>query len=150
VRLFMGEWQSHRRCPENFSAVTGEACDQPDTDSFYGWGALMPALGVAEIMDVTPWGGWEITHAGESSLGPVLVPGGRAVVESSKGLMTVRLNGRAVLRTNLPGRFRRIVLGDRVVSLSLPSASDGKDGGRWLEFPAHAGLRVLAARLGEG
>ena len=93
------------------------------------WTPLMPALGVAEIMDVTPWGGWEITHAGESSLGPVLVPGGRAVVESSKGLMTVRLNGRAVLRTNLPGRFRRIVLGDRSSACRSPLLRTGRMAG---------------------
>lgn len=150
VRLFMGEWQAHRRCPENFSAVTGEACDQPDTDPFYGWGALMPALGVAEVMDVTPWGGWEITHVADGSLGPVLAPGGRAVVDSSEAVMTVRLNGRAVLRTSLTGRFRQIVLGGRMVSLVLPATAGGKDSGKWLEFPAHAGRRVLAARLGDG
>ena len=36
-----------RKCPENFSAVTGDAFDQPDTDSFYGWGALMPFIALA-------------------------------------------------------------------------------------------------------
>lgn len=148
VRLFMGEWQAHRRCPENFSAVTGEACDQPDTDTFYGWGALMPALGVAEFMDVTPWGGWELTHRGDGSLGPIQAPGGRAEVESSKGVMTVRLNGQAVLRTNLTGRFRKIVLDGRIISLTIPAAPEGSDGDRWLEFPAYAGRPVLAARLG--
>jgi putative isomerase len=150
VSLFMGEWHAHRRSPENFSAVTGEACDQPDTDPFYGWGALMPALGVAEVMDVTPWSGWEITHAADGSLGPVLAPGGRAIVESVDGVMTVLLNGRAVLRTNLTGRFRQIVLDARIISLVLPAAPDGAGGDRWLEFPAHAGRQVLAARLGGG
>ncbi len=45
-RLFRGEW-ARRNCPENYSAVTGEALDQPDTDSFYGWGALMPFIALA-------------------------------------------------------------------------------------------------------
>jgi putative isomerase len=45
-RLFQRAWAS-RKCPENFSAVTGEAFDQPDTDSFYGWGALMPFISLA-------------------------------------------------------------------------------------------------------
>jgi hypothetical protein len=64
--------------------------------------------------------------------------------------MTVLLNGRAVLRTNLTGRFRQIVLDARIVSLVLPAAPDGAGGDRWLEFPAHAGRQVLAARLGGG
>ncbi|HEX6102985.1 MAG TPA: trehalase family glycosidase, partial [Alphaproteobacteria bacterium] len=45
-RLFQRAW-AMRKCPENFSAVTGEAFDQPDTDSFYGWGALMPFISLA-------------------------------------------------------------------------------------------------------
>lgn len=57
-RLFMGEWTRHRRCPENYNAVTGVATDQSDTDTFYGWGALLPLLAVAEITDATPWDGW--------------------------------------------------------------------------------------------
>jgi putative isomerase len=46
-RLFERAWAG-RTCPENFSAVTGEAFDQPDTDSFYGWGALMPFIALAQ------------------------------------------------------------------------------------------------------
>ncbi|HVG82827.1 MAG TPA: trehalase family glycosidase [Methylomirabilota bacterium] len=45
-RLFQRAW-AMRKCPENFSAATGEAFDQPDTDSFYGWGALMPFIALA-------------------------------------------------------------------------------------------------------
>src|SRR5690606_15619103 len=94
------------------------------------------------------WGGWELTHRGDGSLGPIQAPGGRAEVESSKGVMTVRLNGQAVLRTNLTGRFRKIVLDGRIISLTIPAAPEGSDGDRWLEFPAYAGRPVLAARLG--
>ena len=41
--LFQRAW-SQRLCPENYSAESGEALDQPDTDSFYGWGALLPFM----------------------------------------------------------------------------------------------------------
>lgn len=146
VRLFMGEWRNGR-CPENFSAVTGEACDQPDTDPYYSWGALMPALGVAEIMDVTPWGGWEITHGADGSLGPVLVPGGRATLETGKGVMTLRLNGQPLLRTSLKGRFRNVAFGRGSVRLTLPPAAGHGDGKSWIEFPSFAGRELLAARL---
>jgi putative isomerase len=55
-RLFQRAWAS-RKCPENFNAVTGDAFDQPDTDSFYGWGALMPFIALAEEIGLSPWDG---------------------------------------------------------------------------------------------
>ena len=76
-RLFRGEWEANRHCPENFGSVSGRALDQPDTDSFYGWGALMPAIAVAETTDITPWGGFEVTHDESICLGPLLTPLGR-------------------------------------------------------------------------
>jgi putative isomerase len=147
MRLFMGEWRNGR-CGENFSAVTGEVCDQPDTDPFYSWGALMPALGVAEVMDVTPWNGWEITHGEDGMLGPVLAPGGRATVATDGGIMTLRLNGETVLRTNLKGRFRHLVVGQSGVSVVLPAAVDRQRAAPWIEFPAIGGRDMLTARLG--
>ena len=147
VSLFMAEWSTHGRCPENFNAVTGEACDQPDTDPYYAWGALMPALGVAEVMDVTPWNGWELTHAADGSLGPILAPGGRAVVETRDGVLTLLLDGTPFLRTNLTGRFRRLSVGALGVQVTVPPTADRRDGTFWLEFPAYAGRMALAAHL---
>jgi putative isomerase len=146
LRLFMAEWSIHGRCPENFSAVTGEACDQPDTDPFYSWGALMPALGVAEVMDVTPWSGWELTHAADGRLGPMLSPGGRAMVEVAAGVLSLSLDGRIVLRTNLTGRFCHLRLSEQGTRLGLPP-TDGRQGPAWIEFPNLTGSSVLAARL---
>ncbi|KAA0020393.1 glycoside hydrolase family 37 [Salinicola corii] len=53
-RLFQVGWKN-RICGENFHAETGAVTDQPDTDTFYSWGALMAALAIAQIGDVTPW-----------------------------------------------------------------------------------------------
>jgi len=41
--MFDAHW-SDRQCGENYSAVDGAIRDQPDTDTFYTWGALLPAL----------------------------------------------------------------------------------------------------------
>ncbi len=46
-RLFELNWRE-RLCGENFNAETGAVHDQPDTDGFYAWGALLPALSVLE------------------------------------------------------------------------------------------------------
>ena len=56
-RLFSKAWQQ-RQCPENFNAVSGIALDQPDTDSFYTWGALLPYLAVVDAdvkSNPNPW-----------------------------------------------------------------------------------------------
>jgi putative isomerase len=146
-KLFMGEWRSHRRCPENFSAVTGEALDQPDTDSFYGWGALMPAIAVAETTDITPWDGFEVTHGDSICLGPLLTPLGMTTIDSGSGVLSVTVAGERRLATNLKGRITHIELGRNAASLLLPPGAAA-----WIELPgtpiAHATLdgRPIAAK----
>jgi len=130
LKLFMGEWHVHRRCPENFSAVTGQALDQPDTDSFYGWGALMPAIAVAETTDITPWDGFEVTHGESICLGPLLTPLGMTTIDSGSGVLTVTTSGERRLATSLKGRIARIELRRNSVSLQLPAGAAG-----WIELP---------------
>jgi putative isomerase len=60
-RLFQRAW-ADRNCPENFSAVTGEAFDQSDTDSFYGWGALMPFIALSEQVGLAPRDVWTLAE----------------------------------------------------------------------------------------
>jgi putative isomerase len=147
-RLFQGEW-ARRNCPENFSAVTGEALDQPDTDFFYGWGALMPTMAVGEITDVNPWNGWEIIHgAGDSSVGPLLTPAGTAFVQSVSAWMKVIVSGDTILQATVPGRYRHIEIGERAMRLVLPPIPADDDRKRWLAFPQVPRERVAAARLG--
>jgi putative isomerase len=147
-RLFQGEW-ARRNCPENYSAVTGEALDQPDTDSFYGWGALMPTMAVGEITDVNPWNGWEITHGlGDSSVGPLLTPAGPAFVQSVSAWMKVIVGSDTILQATVPGRYRHIELGEHAIRLVLPPIPADDDAKRWLAFPQVPRGRVTSARLG--
>lgn len=142
LKLFMGEWQGHRRCPENFSAVTGEALDQPDTDSFYGWGALMPAIAVAETTDITPWDGFEVTHGESICLGPLLTPLGMTTINSNSGVLTVTTSGERRLATSLKGRIARIELRRNSASMLLPPGAAG-----WIELPgAPIAFAVLDGR----
>ena len=120
TRLFAQSW-AKRQCPENFSADTGEADDQPDTDTFYGWGGLMPMLGVAELIDVTPWHGWEITHRpGDWSLGPLIAFGRQAVLTARDGWLSLSLDGGEMLRSSVPGRLRHITIAANAFSCRLP------------------------------
>jgi putative isomerase len=105
VKLFAAAW-AKRQMPENFSAETGAADDQVDTDLFYGWGGLMPLIGINEIIDVTPWSGWEINprptgSSGDWRLGPLLAFGRVAELMSEGGWLTLKLDAQPVLRTDI-------------------------------------------------
>lgn len=129
--LFAAAW-ARRQCPENFNADTGLGDDQPDTDLFYGWGLLMPLLAVNEIIDVTPWHGWEITHQpGDWKLGPLNAFGRSAEIAAQGGRLTLSLDGRHVFATDIPGRFRQIEIASGGIAFEPPSAGgnvylDGK------------------------
>ncbi len=99
--------------PENFSAETGAADDQVDTDLFYGWGGLMPLIGINEIIDVTPWKGWEINPrpagaSGDWRLGPLLAFGRMAELVSEGGWLTLTWMATAVFRTDIATTLSRI------------------------------------------
>jgi len=148
-RLFSGEW-ARRNCPENYNAITGEALDQPDTDSFYGWGALMPYMAVGDVTDVNPWNGWEITHGSDDVLvGPLVTPVGPALVQSASARMTVVVGTDTVLQATVPGRYRHIELGERACRLVLPPIPSGDEGKYWIAFPTIDRERVMSARLGD-
>jgi len=118
--LFGQAW-AKRQCPENFNAETGLADDQPDTDLFYGWGLLLPLLAVNEIVDVTPWNGWEVTHQpGNWRLGPLNAFGGKAEIAAADGVMSLTLDGARVFATEIRGRFRHVVIGDGRLSFEAP------------------------------
>lgn len=119
--VFQQAW-ANRQCPENFSAETGAADDQPDTDLFYGWGVLMPITALNETIDVTPWHGWEITHrAGDWQLGPLLAFGRSAELVAKGGRFTLKLDGKTVFATDIPGRFRQVEIGAGRIAFEPPS-----------------------------
>ena len=120
--LFGTAW-AKRQCPENFNAETGQADDQPDTDLFYGWGLLLPLLAVNEIIDVTPWHGWEVTHApGDWHLGPLNAFGGRTSIAAKDGRLSLSLNGRQIFATDIPGRFSHIEIKPGRLAFEPPPA----------------------------
>lgn len=120
--LFAQAW-TKRQCPENFNADTGLADDQPDTDLFYGWGLLLPLLAVNEIVDVTPWHGWEITHQpGNWRLGPLNAFGSTAEIAANGGRLTLALAGKRVFATDIPGRFRQMEIAPRGIAFAPPIA----------------------------
>ena len=145
--LFNLAWKGRRLCPENYNAETGEPLDQPDTEGFYGWGALMPAMAVGEVMDVNPWTGWEIVNDGAAlELGPVETPVGPATLTIADGAATLRKGEVPVLVTNLRGRLSRLSLSDTALAVTLPEAVDAD---AYLRLPEVVGARIVMARIGD-
>ena len=124
--LFSRSWNGRRLCPENYNAETGEALDQPDTEGFYCWGALMALLAVGRVMDIGPWRGWEVVNDGEPTrLGPLASPIGQVCVAISEGVLDISRDQRQLLVTNVRGALSHLSFGEGGVSFVLPPiASD--------------------------
>jgi putative isomerase len=145
--LFRSAWDERRICAENYNAETGEPLDGPDTDGFYGWGALMPAMAVGEVMDHTPWGGWEIVNTGEDlTLGPVESPVGPATLTVAGGVLTLMKGETPMLVTDLAGRLSGLRFAEGLFVVMLP---DAVAPGCRLTLPGIAADAVLLARIGE-
>lgn len=156
--LFRREWEERRHAHENWNAVTGAGCDQGDSDTFYGWSALMPWLAAAEWMDWTPWEGWSVTHGNPDpaasspdawaprSIGPVWTGQGWCSTVAKGGWFSIRLNGQTVLRTNIVGRFRHVQIRREFIGLDAPPGLVTGDGAPpVIELPGVSPLRVAAA-----
>jgi putative isomerase len=125
MKLFEKSW-ADRVIAENYNAETGEAMDQGDTDPFYSWGALLPLLGVADIMDINPWAGWELRNTGEpGSLGPVETPIGPVTVAVAQGTLSLSTTRGTLLETPTRGRIANLTLAETCVSMTLhPEVGD--------------------------
>lgn len=148
--MFARPWREARFCAENYGAQDGAVTDQPDTDTFYGWGALMPAMAVAEVCDVSPWNGWSVANSGEDvKLGPMRCPCGWARCEVRGGVLAVSVDDRPVLRTNVRGRLRDLRLETASLGLELPLPASAPGERPWLELPGVAVEEMTTARLRE-
>lgn len=119
--LFMLNWAEDRICGENFSATTGRADDQPDTDLFYTWGALLAYVAVAETTDVTPWQGWTLNNTGaDVFLDGFLSAAGNASLKVQDATLTVSAAGKTLLETTARGRLTHTVLTGTTRAVTLP------------------------------
>ena len=105
--LFTPAWEK-RLAPENFNATTGEGLDQPDTDSFYSWTALLPFLKTASLIDIDPWQGWVAVNEGEDmELGPMRSPWGMVHAKRAGGIFQIiGQDGSVKFETRDAGRVR--------------------------------------------
>lgn len=104
-RLFTGSWDERRLSPENYHAQTGEGLDQPDTDPFYSWSALLPFMQHTRTMSFLPWQGWQLRNEGENfTVGPVMTPLGAVTVMRKGKTLTLKRGEETVFTTDKQGR----------------------------------------------
>ncbi len=146
LALFMQSWTSDRYCGENYSAETGAILDQPDTDRFCTWGAMLAMLGVAEILDVNPWGGLEIVNTGDPvTLGPIATPAGRMTLTVADGRLALHRGRTRLLDTDFVGRLTHVEFEAGCIALRLQAADPGRT--VFFAFPTVARATVVSARL---
>jgi putative isomerase len=104
-RLFLRSWEERRLSPENYHPETGEGLDQPDTDPFYSWSALLPFIAHARIMSFSPWRGWQLRNDGNDfTLGPVMTPLGTVTLTRRDGKLSLARGEEIVFTTENQGR----------------------------------------------
>lgn len=141
--LFMDAWRNHRAVPENYDAETGWRPGRSDTDWFYSWGALMPAMAVAELAGVDPWNGWTVCNEGDYELGPHLTAAGQVSIRSASGIIEVARGEAVLLRTDVRGRITQLGFAEGFFSAMVPAS----DRAGWMEFPVHGGRAVVHASV---
>lgn len=103
--LFTKSWNERRLSPENYHPETGEGLDQPDTDPFYSWSALLPFLQQTRVMSFLPWQGWQLRNEGKDfTVGPVETPLGAVTATRKKGTLTLARGEEILFTTDKQGR----------------------------------------------
>ena len=145
LKLFEQSWATRRWCGENYGGDTGEIDDRPGNDPFYTWGAMLPLMAVSEVMNIGPWGGWELVNHGEPlRLGPIESPAGVVSVEVADGVLSLfGADGAPLFTTTYRGRLSHITIEAGLLSVTFAGAC----GPVAFRLGASASARLVAARL---
>lgn len=142
LALFDKGWHQ-RHCGENYHAESGAISDQADTDTFYTWGALLPALSVKEVVDDTPWQGLSLSpsRAGRV-LGPVMCAWGIIMIRNNDSQWQVTCDDRELLSGTLAGCMSHVTLNEVGFSAELEASTKE-------ETLCVNGRRIAAAQLAQ-
>lgn len=139
-RMFDTHWKN-RQCGENYDATCGGITNQPDADTFYTWGALLPALSVLEAVSDTPWDGLTL-HLGRTtgSFGPVACSLGAVEITASDSGWQAAIDGRQAITGTGALKLSGLSWEDSALSATAEAARTGAA----LSFP---GRKIQTADL---
>ncbi len=119
--LFDQSWRD-RLCGENYNADTGAIFDQPDSDGFYAWGALLPWIAVAEVVSLDPWSGLSVTPSKiAGDFGPLATPLGTLRIIARGDAWTLAIDGAPLLAGDVAGRLGDLAVGCDELAVTLPA-----------------------------
>jgi putative isomerase len=122
VRLFWAGWREQGASFENFNGETGQGDDSPDTDRFYTWGALMPLLGIQELIDVNPWDGFTIGSRYPGRIDRVIIRGQEYGVRVTADATELYEDGRRILAVDQALRIRGLAMSPTRWEMVLPAS----------------------------
>lgn len=95
-RMFEDGWRDRRVCRENYHRNDPAGDDSPDSDPYYSWGALIPAMRLLDAADRSPWHG--LVLAPEADQPALLAEAGQVWRAERHGQhLHVTRNGRPLL-----------------------------------------------------
>lgn len=125
TELFLRQWKNYQLCPENFDSRTGEAGGQ----RYQSWGPLFALIGLEEYLDVTPWDGFrfgQLKPESKGTLRRLAILGRHYDLEISSSRISLKEEGKELIRTNGPAVFRHFLFTPEEVSFEIKSLENRK------------------------
>lgn len=142
-RMFAGGWRDGRACRENYHRNDPAGDDSPDSDPFYTWGALIPAMRMLDAADASPWQDRLFQPDGDTPA--VLREAGRHWRAHRQGPdLHVAADGAPWL---VAGPVARVALRDRAGHVSIVATPLAGAGGVVLRLPAITVTDVLRIEI---
>jgi len=128
LEMFLRGWRERSHVYENYSALTGEGGDVPNSDPFYAWGSLLPYLAIGELFDVERDGAFTFGARADFDAGVrnLRILGDRWHVRSGPDGLLVRRGDEPLIEATTPCR----ITGFRPGAIDRPLRVDAPTGCR--------------------
>lgn len=140
LKYFDRHWKNNRRAYENYNPFTGTGNDSVDSNGFYSWTALLPAMWVMEQLSVDPWDGisFGFPDGSDCLQKGRLIEGKKYGLSCKDGVTTVTVDGRIKFQSDIPARFKHFCMEPHYCSVTVNVPEYG-----YVEFSDATVLKML-------